>query len=305
MTSSTQEFTREERRNRSIGIAVATAVYVLLFFLLWTYMAWRGSPPVQTPIGIELAEFGSGDKGSGSVQTHNQPSPLPDPVESAPAQQSRAKAVPTPPVPRAAAVVQPAARVARTESPVRAIEKPQAREIKTVTETKPAKVLTPRPVEAPPVSKPAPQVDSRGLYGKGKANGTAGTNPGPGGNNIGPAGNGGVGDYGNRDGSPAGSGLYGRGAGTGGGSSLSLTGWRWRSPLSIEGVGSDGRAVFRIVIDDEGNVQSVSKVSSTLSPVDDALCIRKIRGLSFQPTNPGAVLPATSTGTISISVRSR
>ncbi|OZI08523.1 hypothetical protein BWI93_09010 [Siphonobacter sp. BAB-5385] len=308
--NTTAQIEQEERKNRSVALGVTTVIYVLLFLLLWFVGMWKLTPPPEPMVGIELANLGNGVLGSGDIQTHNKPSRLPNREESKPAKEEvrEERTVRKPEVKEVVPVKKPVVKApeaplktAKTESPVKVAPKPEPKETKPV-ETK---------VSAPakPAEKPVeqPKVDTKGLYGKAKSNGTNGTSDNPGGNNNGPAGNKGVGDYGSPDGKVDGRGLYGKGTGGGGGngSSLSLTGWTWSRRPSPQGLTSDGKVVFRIKIDENGNLISKSVVESTLSPADVRKCEREIERLDFVPTNASGSRAAQSSGTITFVVRSQ
>ncbi|MFT4033105.1 MAG: hypothetical protein QM669_11850 [Siphonobacter sp.] len=301
---------QEERKNRSTAFIITTALYAVLLLLLWFVGIWTLSPPPEPMVGIELANLGSGALGSGDIQTRNKPSPLKNREESKPAKEEVkvkhterkevveevVKTKPTPKAPEAPV------KTSKIESPVKVPPRPEPKEVKTVE----AKEPTPAKREVKVVEQP--KVDSKGLYGKAKSNGTTGgTSDNPGGNNNGPAGNKGVGDYGSPDGKVDGKGLYGKGTGGGGGngSSLNMTGWSWSRRPSPQGLTSDGKVVFRIKIDENGNLISKSVVESTLSPADVRKCEREIERLDFVPTNSSGNRPSQSTGTITFVVRSQ
>lgn len=302
----------EEKEHRTIAFVTTTVLNILLLLLLFLINAWQAPDPPLPVIGIELANLGNSTKGSGTVQTRNKPSDNPSREESKPATQVEKAAKPTPvrekvePQPeKPQPVVEQPTRVSRVESPVKAVEKPEAKEIKPVTPPKTAPVAKPAP---PAESKPAPQpkVDSKGLYGKSKSNGTTGSSENPGGNNNGPPGNKGVGDFGNPDGKVDGKGLYGKGSGGGGGSSLAMTGWTWASRPVVNDPSSEvGKIVIQIKVDDQGDLTSVRIIEKTVSQSVAELYKRAVEQISFVPTNSGAARPASSTGTITFIIRSR
>lgn len=298
----------EERKNRSQAFLWTTVIYVLLFLLLWLVGMWKLTPPPEPMVGIELANLGNGALGSGDIQTHNKPSAIKSRVESKPAKEEakvekvrhreEIKEVAPKPTPKA---VEAPLKTSKVESPVKVVSKPEPKEVK-----EEAKVSAPPKAVAKPVEQP--KVDSKGLYGKAKSNGTTGTSDEPGGNNNGPAGGKGVGDYGSPDGKVDGKGLYGKGNGGGGGSggsSLSMTGWTWTRRPSPSGLNSDGKAVIRIKVDENGNLISKTVVEATLSPADVRKLLQEIEKLDFVPTNSSGSRPSSSSGTITFVVRSQ
>jgi outer membrane biosynthesis protein TonB len=301
----------EERENRTIAFVTTTALHVLLFLLLLFINAWRAPDPPLPVIGIELANLGNSPKGSGNIQTRNKPSALPNRTESKPAAKVMKPPVPEPVTEKAEtkpiktpSVVEQPTRVSRAESPIKAVEKPEAKEVRPVTppKTKPTPKIE-QPTESKPVEKP--KVDSRGLYGKAKSNGTSGSENSSGGNNNGPDSKG-VGDYGNPEGKVDGRGLYGRGSGGGGGSSLSMTGWTWATRPVVNDPSSEiGKIVIQIKVDDQGELTSVRIIEKTVSQSVAELYKRAVERISFVPTNSSAQRPASSTGTITFIIRSR
>jgi protein TonB len=305
---------QDQSRHRTIAFVTTTALNVLLLLILILVKAWTAPDPPLPVLGIELANLGNTSKGSGSVQTRNRPSNLPNREESKPAPEA-VKPVRTPPVPEKSTpqpvktppVPEPPARVSRAESPVKVAEKPDAKEIKAVPPP-PKAVSKPtaepaKPAESKPVEQP--KVDNKALYGKAKSNGTSGTNPNPGGNNNGPEGNSGVGDFGAEDGKVDGRSLYGKGkGGSGGGAQLSLTNWTWsRQPSPDVPDGIFGTVVLLIRVDEDGNLVGTPRIEKSLNPIVDRACIEAIKRVNFKPTGSGT--PASASGKVTFVIRPR
>jgi hypothetical protein len=114
-----------------------------------------------------------------------------------------------------------------------------------------------------------------------------------------------VGDQGRRDGTLDAKGLYGN-AGTGTGSNLDLAGWNWDSkPDKIDPFDEEGKIVFEIQVDDEGNLVRVRPVEKTVSPKVVQFYQSQVENLTFSKTRDNASPAPISTGRITIIIRSR
>ena len=150
---------------------------------------------------------------------------------------------------------------------------------------------------------PKPREQPRTLYTpKGSASGVAGGN-GTNGTSSAPTGNsngdhpGTVGDQGDPRGSLNAKALYGEpgsggsGArpGSGGGGGLEMSGWRFDNTPVVEALDDNPGVIrFKIKISDDGEVESVSKVSGNVSPSQEKLCRDKLLNANFVKTNAGA-----------------
>ncbi|MFN2302296.1 MAG: hypothetical protein ACK2TV_01060, partial [Anaerolineales bacterium] len=77
--------------------------------------------------------------------------------------------------------------------------------------------------------------------------------------------------------------LYGT-YGGGGGSSLELAGWIWDfEPDPRDTSNEDGRIVFKIKIDDMGQIISVKTLESTVSPDVERIYKTEVKSLTFSP----------------------
>ena len=281
----------EEHRREALLI---TAAIVVLLALLCFFIKFSGpNPPLDVlgGDGVEL-NYGLDEAGAGDIQT----------MATANASQNREDS--RPPAAQPAPTPQPAQPRVEASAPAQ----PETQEKVITSEAEEASVT------APPVTKPAPvapprevvretpkpREQPRTLYTpKGSANGVAGGN-GVSGTSSAPTGNsngdhpGTVGDQGDPRGSLNAKALYGEpgsggsGArpGSGGGSGLEMSGWAVDNVPDIPKLDDNpGEARFRIVINNDGDVVSVSKVSGNLSPeqtqaVRDALQKATFRNLN-------------------------
>ena len=262
----------EEHRREALAI---TAAVLLLLALLCFFIKFTGPNPPLTALGGDGVElnYGLDAAGGGDVQTlatanaslHKEDSRPPATTRPAP-QPTRPRAEPTPPPqPQAQpkVITSEAEDAGATAPPA---DKPTAKPVE------PAR-------EAP--TPPKPREQPRTLYvPKGSASGTPG-GTGVSGTSGAPTGNsngdhpGTVGDQGDPRGSLNARALYGEpgsgGSGTrpgsGGGSGLEMSGWDFGSVPDIAKLDDNpGVARFRIVINNEGDVVSVTKVSGSISP---------------------------------------
>ncbi len=231
-------------------------------------------------MGVDL-NYGLDLVGSGNIQTTNkannsknnydvkpeesESNPKPTPVKSSPPKPVAA-AVKTPPAPSNVLTSDEDSKVIvkKPTETTKPVSKPNT-EVKATTKT------TTAPVVAP--STPQRSVDNGSLFkkpaGSSGSNGTTGTRSGVGGNNNGDGNPGEVGDKGDPRGTLDGKSLYGNpGKGGGSGASVSISGWKNRGPLNItkDKSSETGRIVFKVVIDETGDIISISVSETSVSP---------------------------------------
>lgn len=284
----------EEHRREALLI---TAAIVALLVLLCFFIKFSGpNPPLEAMggDGVEL-NYGLDEAGSGDIQT----------MATANASQNREDSRPP------AAQPDPTPQAAQPRVEASAPAEPEAQEKVITSEaedagttvppvTKPAPVAPPKEVVR---ETPKPREQPRTLYTpKGSATGAAGGN-GVSGSSSAPTGNsngdrpGTVGDQGDPRGSldakalygAPGSGGSGSRPGSGGGSGLEMSGWRFDNQPVVEALDDNPGVVrFKIKISDDGEVESVTKVSGNVSPAQEKLCRDKLLDANFVKTNAGA-----------------
>lgn len=298
------DYREQHRREAIIGTVVIHALLVALF----VFTVFKGPDPPLTEMGgggVEL-NYGVDEAGYGDIQTLAQannsrntedsrpPARNPDPQ---PAPQPARAAAPTPPEAAEEKIITSDAE----ESPVKIppVERPTPPK-PVVRETPP--VEKPEPVkevvrEAPPAPKPRTLYSPKG-NDEGGGNGSAGTSNTPTGNNNGDR-PGATGDQGNPQGSLDARALYGTpgsgggdgggsGGGSGSGDGFGNGGWTFSSkpqPPLVDNQG--GYLRFKITIDPEGEIISVTKVGGTMSANQVAACLKTIRErFTFRKTRP-------------------
>ncbi|AIZ63942.1 hypothetical protein PK28_10050 [Hymenobacter sp. DG25B] len=255
------EYREEHKREALIG----TVVFHALLAAFFIFTIFKGPDPPLTEIGgggVEL-NYGIDEAGSGDIQSM------------APANESKNREDSRPPAARPDPTPQPARTAAEPEP------QPAAQEKIVTSEAEESPVKIP-PVEtaAPPRPEPVretpkPAEKPRTLYTPkgstaGGGNGQNGTSNTPTGNNNGDK-PGSVGDQGDPNGSLDAKALYGKpgsGGGSGGGmGNLNMPGWAFdNQPREQDPSNESGKVVLKIKINEDGEVESVTVQSSSLSP---------------------------------------
>ena len=273
------DYPEEHRRE---ALLITLGIHALLLLLLF-FVVFRGPDPPLTELGgtgVEL-NYGLEEAGAGDIQStapandspnredSRPPAPNPDPQPQA----VEAAADPTPPAEErlitSDAEESPVAAAPVEETP--APPKEQVRE-------------TPRPPRKVAVTfTPKGNADGGG-------NGQNGTSNAPTGNNNGDR-PGTVGDQGDPRGTLNGDALYGNpgkggdGRGGSGGGSLDMPGWAFDDVPSISKIDdTNGLARFKIKISSDGEVESVTKISSNLSPAQEKAVRDALLNASFRQT---------------------
>ena len=285
------DYPEENRRAAIIG----TVVVHLLLALLFYFSVFRGpTPPLEAlgGDGVEL-NYGLDEAGAGDIQTMATANPSPNREDSRPAATQPTPAPqPTPPQVQPAAPAQPEAqeKVVTSDAEDAAVTAPPLE--KPAPAAREAVRETPKPREQPRTLY-TPKGSTSGVAG---GNGVAGTSTAPTGNSNGDH-PGTVGDQGDPRGSLNAKALYGEPGsggsgsrpGSGGGSGLEMSGWRFDNTPVVEAVDdTPGVIRFKIKISDDGEVESVTKVSGNVSAAQEKLCRDKLLDANFIKTNAGA-----------------
>ena len=285
---------QKEKKNKRIGaiISVGSHVAVLLLFLFM--VAWRAPDPPLPEYGIEL-NFGLDDAGSGEVQ----PEPETTPAETESQEEAEPDGKEEPieeEVVEQQEIETPVEEVtpihSEHESPDVVEEMPE-KKVEEPVEKKEEEVKEEAP-KLPPVLYPNNKTGSGGKDGDAKVaqNANQGDERGA------------VGDQGDEKGTVDSRALYGN-AGGGGGTSLQMSGWYWDAePRPNDTSSESGKLVFQIVIDDKGNIIRVKTLETSVSPTVEKIYKDEVMKLTFSRT-AGASVAATSTGTITFTIKAR
>jgi hypothetical protein len=266
-----------EKKNKRIALASSLGIHALLLIVFIFLIAWRAPDPPLPEFGIEL-NFGLDTQGDGEQQPDDRPG----------SEETNAESLqPAETLPKEEVVEEKADEtqvISKLESPVvvkeekkePVVEKPKEKVEKTEKVSQPVeKKEDTRPVVAETV--------------KGKDTPSHGDDPGK------------TGDKGSPQGKPDAKALYGKpGGGVGGvGISLSMSGWEWAEQPKIPELpdNEDGRIVFDIECDEEGEIVQITTTQRGLSPKAEQLLKEVIRKNSLVRTSSGRV-PERSKGTI-------
>ncbi len=290
--------TLEEEDYRKYGLLVTVLFHAALLALFFFVILREPNPPLSGGDGIVL-NYGVDAEGFGDVQTTAPANESKNTQDSrpAPARPERTAQPEVKPEPVKEAVEE---KVLTTdeESPVnmKVVEKPQP------------KVAEQPKEEVKIVEKPKALYPGKANTDNGTGNGTAGTSNNATGNNNGDR-PGKVGDQGDPNGSLNSKALYGKpGTGTGGSGdgSLNMPGWGYdRKPRPNDTSNETGELVFRIKISEDGEVESVVKVSGNVSPALEKLYRDEVYRSTFTRTSSNAAANVGATGTIRFIIRSK
>jgi outer membrane biosynthesis protein TonB len=290
---------QERNKDKRVGWAVSASIHVLIILLFFLINAWTAPDPPLPEYGIEL-NFGIEEAGSGYEQPVTQPTPPTveeqgEPEEQIVEEQEEVVEEQPEPEPVENTAVEELPDSQQEDSPVETkpaeVPKPVAKPVEEVVkETKPVT----KPVEQPPKEEPKVEekkVDSNALYPGSASQGNKENK---------------VGDAGNPDGNVEARALYGKQGGGGGGPSLDLAGWRWDYvPNPNDNSKENGRIVFEIRVDDNGEVIGVRTLEKTVSPAIEQLYRREVEKLTFSPTSDNTIPAPISTGKITFIIQSK
>ena len=291
------DYPEPHRREALIGTLVVHGLLLLLFI----FMVFKGPNPPLAALGggdgVEL-NYGLDPAGSGDIQ------------RMAPANASRNREDSRPP--KASPDPQPRPVATATPDPTPAVQE------KIITSEADESPVSAAPAETPAPAreevKAVPKVPRKvavAFAPKGSAtgggNGVSGTSNAPTGNSNGDR-PGTVGDQGDPNGSLDAKALYGspgRG-GTGsspGGGGLEMSGWDYDSKPNVRAIDDNSGVVrFKIKINEDGEIQAISKVSGNVSAAQEKLCRDALNDMNFRRTNNGTG-GATGFYTFKISVQ--
>ena len=284
--------------DKRAGWLISLGIHALIILLFFLINAWSAPDPPLPEYGIEL-NFGIEQAGSGFEQPVTEPTPPVEEENNEPEEQIEEPVEevfdePNDPEPVEAAPVEELPDSQQEDSPVetqpaetQAPEEPVEEEV--VEEAKPTEEkVVEEPKEAPKVEEK--KIDTKSLYP-----GSAGQ-----GNKEDQAG-----DAGDPEGSLDSRAMYGKKGGGGGGPSLDLAGWKWDNvPNPQDKSKENGRIVFEIKVDDNGEVIGVRTLEKTVSPSVEQLYRREVEKLTFSPTSGNSMPAPISTGKITFIIRS-
>lgn len=297
LQNQTKMSAEEKRKRIAAGVSITLHVALLLLFIF--LIAWREPDPPLPEYGIEL-NFGLDDAGSGDVQPETQPvqtEQQEEPAEEEPVEEVQ-ETTPEPVEPVDEVIEETVEEV--TPTPVPQHDSPDVIEEKPVEEKKEEV----KPVEQPKKQEPTP--DPRPVEEKtepvksgnsGEADSQQNTSQGDKTDAQG--------DQGDPEGSVDSRALYGK-TGGGGGLAVSLSGWKLDGDPKVNDTSNEeGRIVFEIQVDDNGEIIGVRVLERTVTAAVARKYQEAVQNLTFSPT-AGNTRPAPiSKGTITFTIKAK
>ncbi|HNP17668.1 MAG TPA: hypothetical protein PKL31_04465 [Fulvivirga sp.] len=291
--------TIQEKKHKRTAALVSILVHGLLLFLFLFMIAWKEPNPPLPEYGIQL-NFGLDNVGSGDVQPETAANES-ESIEEAAPEELPTENVQTPTEIESEAVEESAEPVVEettsntAESPDVVAKEVKKEEVKPIVKETPKEVKkeTPKPVEKKEEAKA-----EEGAKGKeGESSTQQAANQGDNTNKVG--------DKGDEKGTLDARALYGK-PGGGGGSALELTGWMWDfKPKPNDTSNENGRIVFEIKIDDQGEILSVRTLERSVSPAIEKIYRAEVEKLTFSKTSDNSIVAPVSTGKITFVIKSK
>ncbi len=290
----------EEKKNRRIGIVTSLAVHGVLFAIFFFMMAWRAPDPPLPEFGIEL-NFGLDTQGDGDIQPETpvgqedgqaeedtQSKPEEDKTEEVkPEVKEEVKELP--------AVKTNPEQVTSTEEGDVSV-KEEKKEVKKETKKNDK-------VEAKPEEKLKAEFKKEDKKDVADKDASKKGVPGSQGDDDGK-----TGDKGSPEGKLDAKALYGTPGGGGGGDGLNLqmSGWSWAEQPKVPELpdNDNGRVVFEIECDENGDIVAINTLERSLSPKSEQLLKAEIRKNSLIKTSGGQA-PERSKGRIVFVLKTR
>jgi protein TonB len=288
----------KKNKDKQIGWIISFSVHALVILLFFFVMAWRAPDPPLPEYGIELnfgLEAGSGfdqptvtptapseeDEGEPEEQiVEEQEDVVEEPPEAEPVEESVVEELPDSQQEDSPIETQPAEEQTPEVPVIEEIEE----EIKPISEP-----VVEEPKEEPKVEEKV--VDSNALYPGAASQGSKDNT---------------AGDVGDPEGSVDSRALYGKSGGGDGGPSLDLAGWRWDSQPNVnDNSKENGKIVFEITVDNNGDVIGVKMIEKTVSATVEQLYRREVEKLTFSQINGNAIAAPISIGKITFIIKSK
>ncbi|NOT76138.1 MAG: cell envelope integrity protein TolA [Cyclobacteriaceae bacterium] len=280
----------KEKKNKRIGFLISLGIHSAIFIILFFLMAWRAPDPPLPEFGVEL-NFGMDDQGSGEVQPETPVGSDTDQIDEtqdkpAESQPEEVKQEVKEDIKDEKAIEK---AVSDEPSPV-VVKEEKKKEVK-------KEIVKDKPVEKPKETviaeykkevKKDPSTSDASKKGK---EGNQGDDKDK------------VGDKGSEEGTLEAKALYGnQGGGNGGGGNgfgLSMAGWKWASDPKRPELpdNENGKVVFEIECDENGDITSIKTLERSLSPKAEQILKDEIRNNSLERTSGGRA-PERSKGKI-------
>ncbi|GAA5031033.1 hypothetical protein GCM10011506_21580 [Marivirga lumbricoides] len=287
-------FAQIESKNNKIGIAVSVAIHVILLLLFLWVTAWKEPYPPAPEFGIEL-NIGMTQEGSGDEPVAEQPEENVQESEEETVEEVQDEVTDTEPADKTVEStsetesVNEVEEVADQEAVTKEDAPVKVEEKKTPPKKQTESAQQKKPVEAKKEPE-KPKTNPNALFpGSSTSQGDKANQSG---------------DQGVEDGKVDSKNLMGP-QGGGSGSSLDMAGWAWDSPPRPNDTSDqNGKIVFQIRVDSNGEVISVRLLETTVSPEVVQVYQNEVSRLSFSRTS-GGIAPSQSSGKITFLIRSK
>lgn len=298
---------REEKKNQRVGLLTSVGFHFALLALFLFAMGWSApNPPLsEYGSGVEL-NFGLDDQGSGDIQTFT-------PVGEAKVTEAKKEEA----SPKEEEIHQETQKQEETKA-----ENQLTQQDDSPVEVKEIKKETKKTETVKESSQEDKRKQVETKKEDGKATNNSGTDIKKPADDTGKSASDGhsqgddknkKGDKGSPEGSLDPNGQYtgkpgtgGNGGGGGNGFGLQMAGWNWDSPPQAPRLpdNENGRIVFEIVVDENGEIMKIETLERGLSPEAEKLCKEEIQKRSLVRTSGGAA-PEQSKGKITFILRTR
>lgn len=283
---------RQNKKNEQIAFLVSLGLHAGLFLTFFFLISWRAPYPPAPEYGVVL-NYGLDNQGGGEIQPET-------PVGNSPAddknsepeaeEKNQQDAAHEAPPKEEAKEDKAEAALSDEESPVtvKTEKKLEDKPKEKVDKVEPKKEIKTTSEEKPVLKKEAIYTKSSGTK-KGETSQSQGDDPGV------------AGDKGNPQGKLDAKALYGKPGGGGGGNGfgLAMSGWEWASKPKTPELpdNEDGRIVFEIECDEDGEIIGINTLERGLSPKAEQLLKDEIRKNSLIRTSDGKA-PTKSKGQV-------
>jgi len=285
---------QQEKKNKRIAFLVSVGLHASLFLTFFFLISWRAPYPPAPEYGVVL-NYGLDNQGGGDIQPETPvgDSHADDKSTEMQADEKKLQVEPNKDAAQKEEVKEEKTDATLSDENSEVTVKTEKNKIEDKPKDKVDKVEPKKEVKAKVEEKKV--VKNEAVYPnnsgskKGETNQSQGDDPGK------------VGDKGNPEGKLDAKALYGKPGGGGGGNGfgLGMSGWAWTKEPKIPNLpdNEDGRIVFEIECDEDGEIVGITTLERGLSAKAEQLLKDEIQKNSLQKTSGGAA-PAKSKGRV-------
>lgn len=282
----------QEKQNRQKGMITSIIVHLLLLIFFLLYTAWPFDPPLAPEYGIEV-NFGTSNVGNGDVQNTSETGENIEENTEATESTEQSEEVADNETTTQEIETETSDEVTSSEQTTEVIESEVESLVENNTISNTTSQNTENTTSETTNEKVEEKVEENNLMGSSSSNNNNGNDENE------------VGDKGEEEGEINESDIYKGTNGGGNGSSYDLAGWKWDSaPKPNDTSNENGKIVFRIKVDEDGYIESVSVIESTVSASTVAIYKKEVEKVTFTRTAGGNV-PQYSTGTVTFIIKSK